>query len=663
MSTLQRGIGIKSTESTFNLTHVCSKFSGTISDNNFNNLYYGVKTSNTVDKGNIWIRGCNFNNSYRSIYLLNSKSAIVLNNNVEVIAYDPYTASLPYGIYLDGGSGFKVENNILAVSEPGPAGTFGIIVNETGSFNNEVYRNIFDNMTVSAQAQGKNYGYSPDDMTDLGLKFLCNEFEGMQDIRVTISNNIHSVGIASAQEMLFDNGYGTWLHYPAGNDFTSEFQHQDYWDYDNTDGDNPNGLYYYYEDNASYRSEPTYINKVLTVSLSQSNTCPDRSSSPFISKTQLTTDLTAAQLELNSAKVLLNIWRDGGEANLEQEVATTQPWEVYLELNELLANSPYLSDEVLLAAIENSAFTSLMIKLIMVANPQASRNNDIMEAIYNRVPEMPESYIEEIEAGEDAISQLDLLENDVATDNHALRMIVEDIKRGLREDTTSSSIEDSLLFYYFRNSSLRDMYDIAALYLQRGEFEEMNDLLNDLSSNYDFNEEQNHDYEQFTSLFDVAEEIFQYDEFDSCLTANDLQLLEGIKNDSSTQASKLALSLLNRVNRAYSYDELVVPFDTSQIEKSSIESRYIKVLDDMIKIYPNPSNGYFNVEYSISGSKNNDLNLEIYDATGRRQYSKLLLLPSGIESIDVSQLSNGTYSLSIISEGKLISSKKFTILK
>jgi hypothetical protein len=187
----------------------------------------------------------------------------------------------------------------------------------------------------------------------------------------------------------------------------------------------------------------------------------------------LYSNLGNAQVLLNSSQTMLNIWQDGGDADLDQQIETIDPWDVYIEFNSLLAESPYLSEDALIAIVENDAFTSLMVKLLMIANPHSSRSDFVMEALYNRLPPMPESYMEEIMAEEQTVSQLDLLKNDVATDYHLLRTIGEDIKHFYRNDTINEWAIDSLINFTSRQTDLFDKYELATIYLEHGLYEDM----------------------------------------------------------------------------------------------------------------------------------------------------------------------------------------------
>jgi len=661
----QKGIGIFATESSFNLNSVSSLFLNTTNDNSFSGLLYGVKTYNTSENGVTTIKGSTFSNCYTSVYLANSFSANVLWNTIEVPETQVSNGfnQMPYGIYLDGGRGFKVENNTVTTQYM--AQSHGIIVNGTGATPNQIYNNILTNLNVGTQAQNSNFGIDNNNK-EVGLHFFCNNYEGTYDVWVAKSNSYTgSVGIAADQQMRVPNLSGGSDLLPAGNDFSNTFRMAAY-DYDNTDGNNQNGLYYYYDANATYRAIPTYVSNIMPpVALSATNTCPDNSSSGTIPLSQLYTNMSADQVALNSSSTLLAIWKDGGNANLDQEVETTQPWDVYVQFNSLLAESPYLSDEVLRATIENPAFTSLMIKLIMVANPQASRNDEIMTLIRDRIPAMPQSYIDAIESGEETISQLDLLENDVAADYHLLRMIGEEIKTNYRNDTINAWAPDSLLAFVSRQPNLQDKYELATIYLNRSQYEAMNDVMNNISSNFELNDEEMTDYSNFVTLFGIAQDMYQNERYMEFLEPEQRDYIELILASKGSQVSQLALGILMRDNPNYQYVEEVLQPSENSARKAKPKSNndLNSNIDSFFKLYPNPATDYFTLEYNLAETTYSTVEMVIYDATGRKVLTKTFSKNQDETLIDVRGLSKGMYSVSFIADGQVLSVEKLTIVK
>ena len=72
-----------------------------------------------------------------------------------------------------------------------------------------------------------------------------------------------------------------------------------------------------------------------------------------------------------------------------------------------------------------------------------------------------------------------------------------------------------------------------------------------------------------------------------------------------------------------------------------------------ISIYPNPvSDGFLN----ILNPSNEPLNISIYDMKGRKVHSQQIIF----DSIDISKLSNGFYSL-VIKSGERTTAKKIVV--
>lgn len=76
--------------------------------------------------------------------------------------------------------------------------------------------------------------------------------------------------------------------------------------------------------------------------------------------------------------------------------------------------------------------------------------------------------------------------------------------------------------------------------------------------------------------------------------------------------------------------------------------------DISLNIYPNPSNGIINLNYSFSSPEN--LTIEIYNSSGALVYNERnITAQSGTKSIDMSNFSNGLYHVRAIVSGKQIS--------
>jgi hypothetical protein len=335
----------------------------------------------------------------------------------------------PYGIYLNYCTGFEVQENTLTslASQSRYDSTHAIIVNNSGPNSNEIYKNTIHDFRYAIAPQNQNRSNDP----FVGLKLKCNEMDtNYRDVFVSSDPNLPIKGVCFYQGAESgSNSFG------AGNTFTAASA---------TDRQFCNAgmdpvIYYYFD---GQLNQIPYYSSNITSNKGQywdsTAFCLSKISNSTVSISAQYQLLDSAFTEFNSAKLIRDIYIDGGQENLEQTVELTLPWEAYEMYNELMLESPYLSEEVLIAAIENDAFSDLMVKLICIANPQCTRMQSVMDALYDRNPPMPESYMEQIMDGGETVSQLEVLEANVSESHHQVEQIINQIKRIYETDTANA---------------------------------------------------------------------------------------------------------------------------------------------------------------------------------------------------------------------------------
>jgi len=691
----ERGIAISAVNSSINVEHYCDPqiYPCTNVPNTFTNLTYGISAYNGLNSENlIKISKNNFINTYRAILLSGTKGAEVLLNNIEL--GDELES---YGIYLKGGKGFRVEENTIwrpasngaAVSQ----GARGIIVHKTGAVNNQIYKNTLTNLFVSDQAQCYNSG------TDLppwyggnnsgaatGLKFFCNTSQtsstsydmwmgGMGYCIPNISSLIgaHRFGIAKFQKnKVFDPIQNIDVFTPAGNQFStshSSLPSTAVVDFDNGDA---GWLEYSWADldstAGSLRWEPTKKDNVTNQEIQVNfDVCPSKITTGGNGNdpTELYRLLGNAQIELNSSIVLLKIWENGGNINLDEYVETILPWDVYREYNDLMSISPYLSEGVMIGVIGNSAFTPLMIKLLMIANPHLMHSGAVLYELEIRIPTFPQSYFDEILSQPDASSQLATLEGNVATDNHLVSMLGEDIKRQYREDNTNSWAKDSLIAFASRRPGLYDKYELATIYLSYGQYTNMQTVLNYIDNNFEKSDDMQSDYRSFVGIMNIAKAMQRENLYEKGLNTNQRDSLITILDDDRPIVAPIALALLKRDNPNYVYNELV--YNVSQSSPRLAAPQYVdNGIDDNkeFKLYPNPALDYVTLSYNCRFS---NLTYSIIDISGREIKVGILETIETIESnevlIDLTGIHPSVYYFVVKTNGISLYSEKFIIAK
>jgi hypothetical protein len=651
-----RGIGIVSFDASFTVDQLCNSISipcTNVDKNIFQGLHYGVKLSNTDPSLVNYIKNSEFVSCYRGVLMIGTRSAVVTNNEFDMSSCNTWNQPL-YGIYIDGGTGFKVEENTIIGGSP-PDYKFGIIVNNTGPFDNQIYNNELSQLQYGINAQRQNkYGISN------GLKLLCNRFDNpdLNDIVVTGQSITGGFNTGMAYHQVVSTGMQNPYQYPMGNQFT-ESHNAGSLDFDNSDAQHL--VYYHSPDDPPIRYLPEYRSNISLFMLTSPHPCLS-SATGIEELSTLYSKHTNAQVALNSAYLILSIWKNGGNLNLGEEVATIDPWEAYLMFNELLAMSPYISPEVMIATIENPVFSSLMIKLLMIANPQCIRAAEVMEVLYNRNPPLPQEYIDEILMEESTISQLDLLEGNVSGDLFLLNMIGEEIKRSYRSDTINEWASDSLLAFMSREPGLANAYELVGQFLAMGLVDNAFLELENIPLRYNLTGLYAEDHSAFVALFGIMQSFNSCQPAIDTLTLLQIESLIQLMNSDRPVISQLATGLLFRNYPWFEYEEeiLTPPANTQRVAGQAPSVKTENAEYCLLK--PNPATGYVEVSYKVERSNCDDLRLTLYDARGRAILERNLERRKDDLMIDISTFASGSYSVVLRCKGKVIVQQKLQII-
>jgi len=374
--------------------------------------------------------------------------------------------------------------------------------------------------------------------------------------------------------------------------------------------------------------------------------------------------LSLAHIAYNSSKTLLDIWKDGGNANLDEEVETTDPWDAYVQFNSLLAESPYLSEDVLIEFINNPVFTSLMVKLLMIANPHAVDNEVVMAVLIDRNPALPQSYIDEIMSQPETTSQLTTLEGNVAGDYHLISTINEDIKRKYREDETNSWAKDSLIAFVNRQPDLYDKYELATIYLSYGQYTEMQNTIDAIETIYEMNDAMITDFANFETMMNIAKSMQQENLYEGGLSEAQQASLESILSDDRPFMAPIALALLKRNNINYIYAEAINDVPQSGARLAAPKHNVVSDVNVAFKLYPNPAKDYVTLSYNC---KYMNISYSVSDIQGRIIKSNTLQTIKDVNSneilIDLGGLSPGSYQITIKSNKTNLWSDKLIIIE
>ena len=635
----------------------------------FRNLEYGIyATSDNLIK-NFTVRNTTFDNNSKGIFAMTINDAVFTSNKFNIpylyYQYDPYYPTSPagaYGMYLNSCSGYTVEGNTFDKVSSVTNASWGLIINNSGNANNSVYNNIFKNIEYAGtQSQENNRGT----LTEEGLKIKCNDYSyNKQDIFVASLPPSSNLGISIWQGAGITNPNDILnVRKPAGNTFSkADNTSLLLTDYNNTYGDNIK--YFHHSGTNADPWVPLSCNQPPKITLSPVNVnytkqaaCPSIAYTGNVEpreQSDLIQGLSDKSLQLNSARLILQIWVDGGNTEgLKQTVKLSYPWEAYELYNELLGLSPYLSDDVLKNAIQNEdGLPPLMLKLILLANPQAVRSNEVMDALRARNNPFPEEWMVELEQGLEVLSPLEYLEADVAYYATERKTYLDLLKKNYLADTIEGGIVN-LIQLLDNETDIESRYELVFAELANHDPEAANNTLNDIGQMLPENEAEIDKYNKLTMLLPVIvrleNESITWDD----LEGGERTIIYDLSDNNNELPGMLAKSIRLHFDSTYIYKELVYLLRDQtlkmatdhKINKTAISS------DQVFKVSPNPADKFMIVEYPIDISAKEAL-LLITDMQGRLQMKHTLKTTTNQTLIDVSSLKNGTYHCTIMVDGQ-----------
>lgn len=387
------GSGINARESQFYVTVYCPVIGpvgtpcvGEI-PNTFKNLQIGIFTTNSnglsfkCDKSN-------FIDNSGGILVLGTQGEKVTSNNFSIRESDQFQT---VGLAMFGSSGYTVENNTLYEfdnsSVPnGAALSYGIVVNNSGPVENNIYRNYFHDLMIGGQTEKNNAilitpANDPllgNPYTVRGLKWKCNDFVSTineHDLTLMQGQMRYLQGESGGGSTPLDTRQRT-----ANNKFslTNELISDEH---DILVSDESQRFKYAYIDAPRHKPDSyTLINTVNSVPVNSpvdpnqtlwagSLILTDAGSCPSGLDPKLKAFADAEKIAIkNQIEVLKNRIDGGNTQTLINLINTGSNGPVK---NTLLAASPYLSDAVLLAYIAKHPPIGNL-KQVLLANSQLS---------------------------------------------------------------------------------------------------------------------------------------------------------------------------------------------------------------------------------------------------------------------------------------------------
>jgi len=641
---LGRGRGIIANNSKFTVRGSCTTITSpcqNFNNSKFNNLSMGIRSISSNRAQTAIITNTTFFKNWRSIFLRGMDVANVSDNEFDVDALANFPLS--YGLYLDNCSGYKVENNNFTTSF---GGHVGVYVNNSGTAANEVYRNTFSNLVVgsqSAQVNGNGVGST---LSGVGLIFKCNQYENIPDYDILVSSG----RIKALQGLCTPN-----LLAPANNQF-SYTASGDFWMQSA-----PTVLdavtYQYNALQNGFNLEPRpfpFRNSTNTfptacpglITFNPATSCPKR---VLRTRAQLTAALSGMRITLDSLTGLIDA---GSTQTLLNLIATQSGGNVK---NALLAASPYLTDDVLLAYLATHPSNGHLQQILLANSPLSEA-----VAAYLATMNVPKGIKNQINNAQTGESAMELLQQEISVYQSELQRTENDLIRELLFDEVTNDgfklVEDFLMQNTARTNIQEQL--LALVRIANQDSTAARAQLNVLDSNV-----VNAD---FCKLHNTVVDVMNRADGTMALTTDSAKAtLVGEVADATTNRQEVAnaQALLENVGIRNPYNEVIEIVEPQtgnnlRLGSSNNETNATSTKKDVVTLYPNPANGQITIAHNLE-TKNGNVSIQIMDVMGRVLINNTINNSTNI--IEINSLSTGLYFFTVSQNGNVLESGKLVV--
>jgi hypothetical protein len=603
-----------------------------------------------------------FEDNKRSIYLSSIETSVITQNEFMVRDnYSKYDEDTPLvGLYLDNQtSNFTIEENRFYSDLPYASlktkECLGIVVNNSGQQPNELYNNNFSNLTIGIEAIGENR-----DAEGAGLCIKCNDFSScVTDIYVAPDENPSNYqGIANYQG---EPGYGD-LTKPAGNIFSKN----------NTEANftnDPDCGFIQYTHHISFsggpKVKPDHSSNITVIqdpiaTYDKQTACPSHlggSLDLLAEKSVLSTE--SLLTEAYSDTLLMSI--DGGNTTqLNLDVVTSTPDETMALRQQLLNESPYLSDTVMKSAIAKEiVLPNAIIRDVLMANPQAAKSVTVLQTLNARNNQMPDYMMAEIMQGRNVLGGKEVIEQKVVQHKTNYTRVLHKIEGYYQSDTLNmAASRDSLVELWSNQPQPESKYKLAFQYLSMNDSTGLFNTLNNIPVGLELTPQEETIYDLYTDIFDL---LWQIQNDSIGLDSTRVTLLFNMAENYKTAPGALAMNILINKGEVI-YNEPVYFPDYFKAITADDAGLTPSDKERLLKIFPNPAGDYCIIEYDLSQCYGEE-NIAITDLYGRNLLSFNPENKHAQKIISLAGFSAGVYFVSLAENGIRKESVKLIVVK
>jgi nitrous oxidase accessory protein NosD len=627
-----RNIGISSLNSFLEVKEYCTKtpLSGKFCNESdmtrsrFQGLTLGVKSYNFGTLPRLKVRFSIFEDNLKGGIEFNYSNYLEMIKNEFIV-----TQSGSYGLYVSGATGYKIEENEFLDNLPAAnKETIGLKIGGSGSPENEVYKNIYENLYIAQQFMGKNSslvdttgsgGTQPikDKIPPVtGLQTLCNVFTNsrFRDIYAGYFPATHNRNSIRTNQGALLSLAGNWFYGnpPLNIDYTLS-QHE---------------INYYYDVNAPNSFPSNVTNNVTTIPATASNGCPSKiGNNPPPTKSGYNEFLTQAL-------------RQYDEWNEQYEYWLARWYEACGEEGEGRKQKAESEEEDLtvLRSYDLTVSEECEYILQMISYYSALKDNYFNSIIVAAMSEEGESRKQKAESEEENLTFLR---------SYALTVF-----------------ENLRYLFSYRNNYTDNLCIVETYLAENNKFGEALTSLSKMVNQFELDEEQIFELKGLEIYIHWLQQLEEREKTIYSLPEEDIMQLVNYVETNTGCGVAFAKGILcgvydicleeksgdkgekEKERKGEKEDEMIRGLDDEMISQSKSAQSVSSEFQNSITLVPNPTTG----ELQITNYELQITNIEVFDVYGRKLSPNHLIISSSHHLINISHLQSGIYFVKIITE-------------
>lgn len=622
-------------------------------ESRFTGLDFGIVANGSDNVYKISVISTKFITNDYGIYLSGVNNAKILNNYFIIGKNNNNITTKPVGLYLQNGSGFRIEENNFKYNEFISLPRTGLIIKNSGKENNQIYNNTFDRLTDGQIFDGLNYSTI---FPYEGLVSLCNQNDNNKgnDFWVRKINGYNYNGINQYQGEVINTG-STMNISAAGNKFSDQSSVNLQY---NNEG---NFIFYFYDQANPYEFLGSYSStSTISPEIAPENSCPSKINALNIQTIE--SEITDITLSYANLKYNYNELIDAGNTEeLLQLIQNEWSDDVWDLRTELLGQSPFLSQEAILSVAEENLLPPALLLEICLANPDATKDKGFLDILRYGIPTpLPEYMINLIIASWDVKTLRTEMEEQLS----AFKTYRDEYQTYKTEILFSDTIYNytDIINHLETRGSYSDYLSMAEIAINQDDYAQANLYLDILENNNGkLSEEESAEVESYRDYITIRESIFLDTTSIYNLDSTQIASLETYASSNNYRGAILARNIL-----CFLYDicidDVSAPPKMLRVGSNSNSGKNTTPYIASVKVLPNPANSYVSFIWDMK-SYDQPAILYIYDQTSKIVMTKKIENTQGQWIWDLKNTPSGVYVYTLKSDQLILFSGKVIVNK